>query len=471
MAHWRPRVAVTEVLARAGAARRQESEFGLARLHDEVAEWLAHRRNADARSQYASQLRAIESFIEGALDGLQASLLGVDAGGPLVEVYSQCRAFDQRAAWLRRVWQFFREKFDQRDDPELGAVLAAADEVVWSCYRQVVDRATLAGLALDGPPPLPYIESYLSPEAFPAELVPAGLKTEVDLEFAREHLNRLPIPVVRLQTTCVSAPWWLVYIGHEVGHHVQYGLLAEMGLVGGFRTAVETAVSQAGGSPEDTERWGRWSREVFADVCSVLFMGPWAVWAIAELELGRPEVMVRRRGTYPSPAVRLLLLTRVADRLGLDAQPGLRGLDLDALLAGDPAAAADAGFVAAVVDTALAPPAQLPRTLAQLTGFGPAPFGPEGAVAQWRDILRAAGEPLAERSLVMPRVLTCASLAAWADVAPAPENREAFADRVVELIRHSGPEGTRAAAAEGPDSRALGRELAGLLERWEPAEV
>ena len=427
---------------RAGASRRRESELGLERLRGDVAGWLRRRRNADPRSQYASQLQAIESFVDGALDELSTGLCGVNASGRLIEVYSQCRTFDQRVVWLRRVWQFFKDKFDQRDDPELAPVLAAADEVVWSCYRQVVDRAQLAGLVVEGPPPLPYIEPYLSPEAFPAELVPAGLKTEIDLEFAREHLNRLPVPVVRLQESCVSAPWWLVYIGHEVGHHVQYGLLADMGLVAAFRTAVETAVIGAGGSPEDAERWGRWSREVFADVCSVLFMGPWAVWAIAELELGRADVMLRRRGTYPAPAVRLLLLTQVADRLGLDARPGLRGLDLVALLAQDPAAGADAGFVAAVIDSALAAQAGLPRTLVQLTGFGPGQFGPDGVVAQWRAVLGAPGDPLAERSLAMARVLTCASLAAWADVGSPPENRDAFASRVVELIRGSGPEGS-----------------------------
>jgi hypothetical protein len=457
--------------ARTAEARRRESELELARLGSDVEAWLVHRRAEDARSQYASQLRAIESLIEGALSGLRYSLETLDADLRTIDVYTACRAFDLRVAWLRRVWQFFREKFDQRDDPSLRNVLAAADEVVWSCYRQVVDRAELAGVAMTGPPPLPYIEPYSSPEAFPAELVPAGLKTEVDLEFAREHLNRLPIPVVRLQPACVSAPWWLVYLGHEVGHHVQYGLLDDMQLVGSFRGAVQEAVTAAGGTAQDVERWGRWSREIFADVCSLLFMGQWALRAIAELEIGPTSVMTRRRSTYPSPVVRLLLLRGTATRLGLDAQTWPAEVDLDGLAAADAGAAVDAAYIPGVIAAALEPADGIGRTLAWLTGFAVDQFGPSGSVARWRKRLGAAADPLVERSLQLPRVLTCAGLSAWTSVRDeaGEEIRDQLAGRVLDLIKRSGPEGTRAAAPPPAGTTLeMGEELAALLGRWEP---
>jgi hypothetical protein len=33
------------------------------------------------------------------------------------------------------VWDYFREKLDQRDDANLKPTLEAADEVLWSCYH------------------------------------------------------------------------------------------------------------------------------------------------------------------------------------------------------------------------------------------------------------------------------------------------------------------------------------------------
>src|SRR5262249_54014944 len=157
---------------------------------------------------------------------------------------------------------YFRDKFDQRDDPLLSPVLGAADDVVWSCHQQIYRQAKAWEPQVEsGPAPLPYIESWYSPQAFPAELVPQDLKSEVDVGFLREYLNKLPIPVVRLQPACVDAPWWLIYLGHEVGHHIQFSILPEMGLIERFKEAVGAAVLAHGGSDEDAKRWRQWSPE------------------------------------------------------------------------------------------------------------------------------------------------------------------------------------------------------------------
>lgn len=454
----------------ARAARRRQSELELERLADDVQAWLEHRRARDRRSQYETQLNAIESLVDGAVTGLRRILMAIDVERPALDVYGECRAFDLRVAWLRRVWQFFREKFDQRDDPALQALLTAADEVVWSCYRQVVERATVAGINVLGPAPLPYIEPYYSPEAFPAELIPAGLKTEIDIEFAREHLNRLPIPVVRLQPACVSAPWWLVYLGHEVGHQVQYSLLDEMRLVGAFRLLVEETVTAAGAAKADAEVWGRWSREIFADICSVLFMGQWALWAMVELELQAATIMTRRRSAYPAPAVRLLLLRETATALELEGQEPLRDLDLDDLIAQDPVTLADAALVPQVVAAALGFRGGADRTLKQLTGFAAGDFNGKGDVELWSGRLRGEGEPVPEGSLRLPRLLASAGLAAWAQIDGDPhgKGRELLATRLVDLVARSGPEGTREGRETGADPQQLGEELAELLGNWEP---
>jgi hypothetical protein len=455
---------VVAVAQSSSKARRDQSTLELARLEADVRAWLEHRRARDSRNQYSTQLGAIETFVGGAVSGLRRGLDEGDAGRGADEIYRDCRALDVRVAWLRRVWGFFREKFDQRDDPQLEPVLAAADEVVWSCHRTVLARAELAGIVRRHPAPLPYIEPYYSPEAFPAELVPAGLRSEVDVDFAREHLNRLPIPVVRLTPACVSAPWWLVYLGHEVGHHVQYGLLDDMELVGRFRQGVEQTVIEAGGSAADGERWGRWSREVFADVCSVLFMGPWALWAMVELEFQPLVTMSQRRSSYPAPAIRLLLLRETVTALGLDPTSAARGLDLDDLAVQDPATSTDAGFVPSIVAYSLGPAIGLPQTLRELSGFM-AEFRAGGPVSRWSERLCGHDEPIVEKKLRTPRLLVSGAVEAWAgilDGAGAAE-REALAQRSITAIGDSGEEGTRAAAAGAVDATELGEELAQLL--------
>ena len=239
-------------------ARREESRDELVSLRGEVERWLARRRKADVRGQYASQLRALDDVVRDAAARLAAALEGVDPARPADELFEACRAADGRTLWLRRVWEFFREKFDQRDDPALAPALAAADEVVWSCYRQPFaigegggERAFAGGRTA----PLPFLESRLSPEAYPRDLVPAGLLAERDA-FLRDVLNALPIPVLRLPRAAARAPGWLVLVAHEAGHHVQHDAGGGR-LVGAFRALV-TKAAEGAGAP-DAERWADWT--------------------------------------------------------------------------------------------------------------------------------------------------------------------------------------------------------------------
>ena len=51
----------------------------------------------------------------------------------------------------------------------------------------------------------------------------------VSAPFMQTFLAGLPIPTVGLSEGCGQAPWWLIYIGHEVGHHLQHDLAAKRG--------------------------------------------------------------------------------------------------------------------------------------------------------------------------------------------------------------------------------------------------
>lgn len=446
-------------------ARIARSQVELERLRDEHKTWLAHRRTQPSTDlhatpdaeRYKTQLSAVSALIESGVQQLAAGLGSLDPALSEGAIYEACRTFDLRLLWLRRVWDFFREKFDQRDG-DLADTLRAADEIVWSCYRQVFDRARqIAPQLTPGPAPLPFIEPRYAPSTFPADLVPAGLQSEIDKPFLREHLNRLPVPVVRLQPACVSGPWWLVYAAHEVGHNIQYDLLEGKAMVGQYQELVGNAVRAERGDAADVTRWRRWSREIFADVYSVFMTGPWAVWAMTDLELQTDSAMLQRRELYPSAVVRLALLAASAGALGLDTRFALRGIDPQQIAARSAEVSRDMAFVEPVVRASLGPLPSIEVTLTRLCRFRAADFQLTGGgqrtrvdtlrgkLARATDLDRAAD---GDGSLDGPRLAVSASLAAWsAAMATADDTaRKRLAARSRSLIRSSGPPGTRASS-------------------------
>jgi hypothetical protein len=453
----------------ANRVRQETTHLELEQLDGEFRAWLKERRRKDQFAQYKTQLDAIESVVTGAVRELATATDALDANRSQGEIYEECRLLEVRIVWLRRVWQFFRDKFDQRDDPLLGPLLKAADEVVWSCYHQIFVQAQVRGLSLlQGPAPLPYVESQFSPEAFPSELVPPGLK-DLGLggSFLRDHLNRLPIPVVRLPPACAGSPWLLVYIGHEIGHHVQYRLTDDLQTLQAIRERVEAAVEADGANPADVAVWGRWSVEIFADIFSVLVMGHWAVRAMAELEFAPPETMLKRRPLYPAPLVRLRLLAETADRLGLHGTETLCQAGVSQVDAAD--ANCDLARVRCVVDVFMKTLPGLPVTLEELCGFRADEFRRGGAVDRWRRALRGLEDRSVESTLRAARVVASASLAAWCEVNRVDDargradDRAALASRTVDLIARSREEGTRADRTTDVDSSVFGYELAQVL--------
>jgi hypothetical protein len=283
-----------------------ETDAEWRRLKREVGDWVAHRRGADPSGQHHSQLGAAHGLVDGVLDRLHGPIAAMSGVG--AHVAEACRVHDRRLAWLRRLWSFLRERFDQRDDPALGPVLRAADEVVWSCYRQPFASLGPQGDGLAGPPPLPFVEPVLTPEVFPQGLVPGELRRDVDAPFLRNALEQLPFAVVRVPASCATAPWWLVHLGHEVGHVIDAQLLG---------AADRARIVEGCGLDDDaTSAWTRWSGETFADLYAALMHGPWALWALSTAEAQDPVGLAQRRDSYPPPVVRLLVMAHALDHVG-----------------------------------------------------------------------------------------------------------------------------------------------------------
>ena len=455
--------------------RVEQVELDLRQLTADVDKWLSYRREKDAaRLQYATQLNAVAASLnkpiealEKTLNVLRRDLPGAGAMLDVADVYEKARLIQMQIAWLGRVLHFFKSRFDQREDSRYAALLQAADEVVWSCYHQPMEqaKATIVDFA-GGPTPLPFVESYYAPAAFPMELVPSDLRdSDVGSEFMRSYLNRLPIPVLRVTHSSAASPWWLALLAHEVGHHVQYDLLPGKALVSNYGSLLSNTIrAQKGGTPEDASYWAQWSCEIFADIFSVHMMGQWALWAIVEFELRQRDQMLARRGSYPSPLVRIALMVETARVLGLDAQEGLRGLNLDALAGEDAVAARDKGYVAAIVQASRDPLPGVNVALEGLSGFRLEDFQAGGTLEAWREAFQQTLDLPLNRTLPEARLITAAALAAWADLsmqsastagrqgkAPNEEDlakEEVLAKRVTDVIARSAVKGKRAAAEQ-----------------------
>lgn len=467
--------------------RIEQTRSELDHLQKEIGDWLENCRKKDKLQQYHTQLNVLEKALDGSLGGLRSALDSVADDQLSGEVYASCRAYDKRLVLVQRVWAYFRSKFDQRDDPYLKQVLAAADEVVWSCYAEVFKNASFHSQreVSRGPAPLPYIEPQYSPQAIPRDEPPPDLKSDNNDDLLYEYLKRLPIPIVSLPPVCAEEPWWLIYLGHEVGHHLQYDLMPNLGLIDNFGQLLqETALSDpdpkcdAGGA----QRWRSWGKEIFADICSVCSMGPWAVRAMVELELADDRTMLKRnKPRYPSSVVRLDLLAHVADVLGLDGRAALGGnVQLEKLVNGPPlmednrdlrqAIAEDLKMIPKIVDIVMK------KSLVDLGRFkdfydwNVADFRPGGSVYNWAQDLRNPANLYPEKSLRAARMLISGAVAAWTEVAAIDdatkrqEAREQLAKSLLPVLAESREEGTRATEpiAE-PEITNLGDQLTQML--------
>jgi hypothetical protein len=416
--------------------------------------WLAERVRRDPLKQYATQL----AFLRDALTGALVAIRGAADAVPMSDAHDRCRAIDTRVALVRRVWGYYRDKFSQRDDPQARPVLAAADEIVWSCYARAFTEAAAHGAdAVRGPAPLPFLDAQATPAAILRDEAPRDVRADNDDDVLREYLGRLAVPVIGVPYRCVTDPWMLALLAHEVGHHIELDL-GGWELMAAFRIALRDAAGPM---------WAAWADEIFADACSVFSLGPWGVRALADVEAGDEATLLERgRTRYPAPVVRLALAAALA---GDDDHRVLGGLELEALLMGDPlmrgrtdlraAAEEDLGHlpavVAAVTSTSIAGNATLPDL------FG-APVDP----ARWVDGLRGRERLYPEQGTDVPREVIAAAVAAWdelaglADADERKDEQEALAERVLDLVPRTREEGTRAA---GPSATLDGRAAADRL--------
>jgi hypothetical protein len=436
--------------------RIEQSCRRLDRLREAADEWIGQRRDEDVTGQYATQLDVLRMAVVNPLAELRTIADGLRTIQETGRVYAACRTSDTRAELVRRVFAYYQGKLDQRHDKSFGPVLRAADEVVWSCWAEPFRNAIYRDPAMTmRPAPLPYIESQYSPAAVPRDDPPGDLTAERDDSVLLAYLERLPIPLIALPAVCADDPWWLAYVGHEVGHHLQHDLADDWSLVKAFGSLAEAAGRAGGGDQgSDPVRWRTWSAEIFADICSVHTMGPAAVYGIVQLELDDADKMLRGKAKYPPPLVRLGIMAAVAGRLGLEVTAALEPTGLNG--ASPPQAAA----VAALTETALADPLCGRGPFGSLLGWDPRAFAPGGTVYSWREGLRNRIPLKIRPGIRTARLLTSAAVAAWEEIASIADprqredSRSELADRFLPAVVAGREEGTRAAAGQAPPGTA-----------------
>jgi hypothetical protein len=292
-------------------SRRIQTKIEIKRFLDTVEDWKERRTkdDSDYHGQHNSQIKAITEELNGAAKIIETEISNLDLKSlSLGEVYAKCTQTERRSVWLWRVFEFFRSKFDQRDDEKLKPILQAADEVVWSCYKPFFQNS---GIKIE-PAPLPFIGEDYSPSALRKDRMPGSLyKQGADFAPLKEYLDQLPIPILQLPPNIVTSHWALVLIGHEVGHFIQ-PLISE-DYEDTFREVLAKAVEDAGGDENMQQRWREWAPEVFADWYSVLTMGQWALWTMAQFEFQVQTDMLKLRRSYPSALARLSLLAQLVD--------------------------------------------------------------------------------------------------------------------------------------------------------------
>ena len=199
----------------------------------------------------------------------------------------------------RRAFGLFFEVFGQRGTT-FAPALAAHDAIAIDCYTAIRQGAPRL---FRGPllKPVCYMEHGFSPAT-----VRRGIL-----------LNRLlgepnPFPLIRIPWDRDN-PWQAVFL-HEVAHNLQ----ADLGIWQENRQAVMRRLLQSTADPVITQTYGRWHKEIFADLAALLLGGPAAAWGMAVF-LAHPAprtLTYRPGGAHPTAYLRIHILQEMLRRMG-----------------------------------------------------------------------------------------------------------------------------------------------------------
>jgi hypothetical protein len=247
------------------------------------------------------RLGAINERIATRLDALRETVKALSPGQVLTRIAMVEREIDR----ARRTWGLFFDVFSQRGS-SFAPVLAAHDVIADDCYVAVIPAVARL---YPGPKlrPVTYMEQGFSPVTFRRGVQLGRLLGETN-----------PFPLIRI-------PWdrdnlWQGVFLHECAHNLQ----ADLGIWQENRTAVVTRMLRETGNPALAQIYGRWHKEIFADLAALLLGGPSSAWGLA-LFLSHPRTRVmtyRGKGAHPTGYFRVLILAEMLRRMGFQRDAG-----------------------------------------------------------------------------------------------------------------------------------------------------
>ncbi len=290
------RVKVVELIARGRALNRMDHESVGIRPQDRpYAPSPAHFEAANRR------LAKIDQEVERRLTDLKATWRSAPAQRVLTDIALVERELDR----ARRAFGLFFEMFSQRGSV-FAPALAAYDTVAVDCYTAVREAAPRL---FRGPllKPLCYMEHGYSPATMRRGVLLSRLLGEPN-----------PFPVVRIPWDR-DRPWQAVFL-HEVAHNLQ----ADLGIWQENRQAVVRRLFGTSRDPLITRIYGRWHKEIFADLAALLLGGPAAAWGMAIfLAHPAPRTLTYRPGSaHPTAYLRIHILIEMLRRMGFTRDAG-----------------------------------------------------------------------------------------------------------------------------------------------------
>ncbi len=226
-------------------------------------------------------------------------LHALDPSAPLERILQHIALVEREIDRARRAFGLFFEVFSQRGS-SFAPALAAHDAIAVSCYDSVRQTAPEL-LPRSLLKPLSYMEHGFSPATMRRGVV----------------LNRLlgepnPFPLIRIPWDRES-PWQAVFL-HEVAHNLQ----SDLGIWEENRRAVVARALATHGHPLLARIYGRWHKEIFADLAAILLGGPASARGMA-MFLAHPAARVlsfRPASAHPTAFLRVFLLAEMLQRMG-----------------------------------------------------------------------------------------------------------------------------------------------------------
>jgi len=218
---------------------------------------------------------------------------------PIQQVLVDIALVERELDRARRAFGLFFEVLGQRGTT-FAPALAAHDAIAEDCYAAVRKAAPriFAGPLLK---PICYMEHGYSP---------ATMRRGVTLSRLLGEPN--PFPLIRIPWDR-EHPWDAVFL-HEVAHNLQ----ADLGIWQENHQAVVRRLADRLRDPMQAMVYGRWHKEIFADLAAILLGGPAAAWGMAMfLAHPAPRTMTYRPGSaHPTAYLRVLILVQMLIRMG-----------------------------------------------------------------------------------------------------------------------------------------------------------